>query len=91
MNFEAKNIAGNEKKSLGTAEDAQKFSVTISVSGNTKDVFTFRGHVHPLDVDWRKIVKEQQDTMVIGLNAAKRLAANNDLYANFEIIIRKYY
>lgn len=75
----------------GTAEDAQKFSVTISVSGNTKDVFTFRGHVHPLDVDWRKIVKEQQDTMVIGLNAAKRLAANNDLYANFEIIIRKDY
>ena len=59
------------------------------LSGNTKDVFTFRGHVHPLDVDWRKIVKEQQDTMVIGLNAAKRLAANNDLYANFEIIIRK--
>ena len=29
--------------------------------------------------------------MVIGLNAAKRLAANNDLYANFEIIIRKDY
>ncbi len=78
-----------KKKSLGTTEDANKFSVTISVSGNTKDVFTFRGNVHPLDADWRKIVKEQQDTMVIGLNAAKRLAANNDMYANFEIIIRK--
>lgn len=72
----------------GKAEDAHKFSFIINVSGKTKDVFSFRGHVHSLDVDWKKIVKEQQDTMVIGLNAAKCLALNNGMYANFEIIIR---
>ena len=53
----------------GSSDDAKKYSFVINVSGKRKDVFTFRGNVFPLVEDWKTIMNEQQDTMVIGLNA----------------------
>ena len=72
----------------GSSDDAKKYSFVINVSGKRKDVFTFRGNVFPLVEDWKTIMNEQQDTMVIGLNAIQRLV-DDDMYVNFEIIIRR--
>ena len=72
---------------LGCPQSSKIYNVTLTASGKGITKYSFTGNVNCLDEYFKEIVKEQKNTLMIGTNAAFRMADDGDNMASIEVNI----